>query len=464
MLEITDMLDPTSEMLALSTRGDTKNVLVCLIELSGPLHRETALEAARKAVEKFPQLTRKIREVRSKCFHYLVWDRRETLSVPVFSHEMPMSDASEPMLDQILKVLQDRLDREWNLFEEPPAEFHLIKISPKHHVAGWLMHHVAGDAATGTDVGQQTLFEYHKLRTGETPNWLQEYYSISGSRKRRVTPKKLTVRNLLKDVQQTFENLFLRASLPLGSGLKQDASQHHIKRILTEEETELLYKAGNNHGVSFVDRLVVSANDSIDEWNQKRGSTPGLLTTSMTVNMRGRFLENDSMNSSSLIFFKSFPSDRQDTKTFLRKVTLTRIRHFRNQTDLKLSKNIKMMNDLFRIFPFRIRRRIISHLVNRHQFSIATTVLGVVWPKIQNGRPTVESALTRIGDLDVLEVFGAPHKMLSKTPILLIIYVYRNKLNVVLTSLAGLFTKQESEHFLDLIMKNLMASQKFQIH
>ncbi len=464
MLEITDMLDPTSEMLALSTGGDTKNILVCLIELSGPIDKEAALEAARRAVDKFPQLTRKIREKRSKIFHYLVWDSGELLSVPIFFHEMPESGSSEPMLDQILHVLQGRLDREWNLFEEPPAEFHLIRISAEHHVAGWLMHHVAGDAATGTDVGQQTLYEYHRIRTGETPGWLQEYYSISGSRKRRVTPKKLTLKNLLEDVQQTFENLFRKASLPTGSGLEKEKSQHHIKRILTAEETELLYKAGKNHGVSFVDLLVVSANDSIDQWNQARGSNPGLLTTSMTVNMRGRFSGTDSMNSSSLIFFKSWPSDRKDTKTFLRKVALSRIRHFRNQTDLKLFKNIKMMNDLFRIFPFRIRRRIISHLVNRHQFSIATTVLGVVWPKIQKGRPTSESALTKIGDLDVLEVFGAPHKMLSKTPLLLVIYLYRNRLNLVLTSSACLFTREESEHFLDLIMKNLTVYQKFEAH
>ena len=122
------------------------------------------------------------------------------------------------------------------------------------------------------------------------------------------------------------------------------------------------------------------------------------------------------------------------------------------------------MIDLFRIFPFGIRRKIISHLVNRHQFSIATTVLGVVWPEIQNGRPTGESALTRVGDLDVMEVFGVAHKMLSKTKVLLVTYIYKNMLNVVLTSSASLFTRDESELFLNLVIKSLLASQRFPIH
>ena len=227
------------------------------------------------------------------------------MEVPTFFHKAPGHDPSETTLDLIIRTLDSRLNRDRDLFHETPAEFHLITISPERHIVGWLMHHVAGDAATGTDVGQETLANYHEIIRGSKPNWAEEYYSISGSRKRRVSPKKLTIRNYLEDVRQTFQNVFKRPCLPVGSGLGQDRSQHHVKRILTEEETDLLYKTTTNHGVSLVDRFVVCANGVIDEWNLQRGLSPGLLTASMTVNMRGRFSDVDSMNSSSLIFFKS---------------------------------------------------------------------------------------------------------------------------------------------------------------
>ncbi|MFA6223383.1 MAG: hypothetical protein WC647_13820 [Desulfomonilaceae bacterium] len=464
MLKISDRLSPTSEMLALTTSGDTKNILICLIELTGPLNVNQALEAAQRAAAKFPQLTRRIKEVKSRWFHYLVWDADSKLKVPVFFQEIEHFEADRPMLDQLIPVIQSRLERNWDLFQEPPAEFHLIRISPERHIAGWLMHHVAGDAATGTDVGQETLVQYFEIHNRQKSEWAGEYYSFSGSKKRRVTPKKLRIRNYLEDVKQTFENLFRKAYLPVGSGSKHDNSQHHVKRLLTEEETDLLYATTTNHGVSFVDRLVVTASDVIDKWNLKRGVSPGLVTTSMTVNMRGRFSDVDSMNSSSLIFFKSSPSDRANPRSFARKVALTRIKHFRNQTDLKLSKNIEMMIDAFRIFPFQIRKRIISFFINKHQFSIGITVLGTVWPEIQNGKPTTNSAFTRIGDLEAVEIFGVAHKMLSETRALLLLYTFRKRLNLVLTCSGRLFTREECEEFMDMIISKLTASQMFPVH
>ncbi len=458
MIEISDKLDPTSEMLALSTTGDAKNILICLIELNGPINIEAMLEAARLAARKFPQLTRRIKEIGSRGRYYLVWDKEEPLTLPVFFQKMTEFDPGEPMLDQILGLLKYRLDREWDLFHEPVAEFHLISISHERHIAGWLMHHVAGDAATGTDVGQETLAQYHEIHYKTKPDWGSEYFSISGSKKRRVNPKKLTLRNYLEDVRQTLENLFKKAVLPVGSGSDRDGSQHHVKRILSEEETALLYETSNNHGVSFVDRIVTTSNETIDKWNMKRGLTPGLLTTSMSVNMRGRFSGVDLMNSSSLIFYKSSPDDRRNSRSFSRKIALSRIRHFRNQTDLKLSQNIKMMTDAFRFLPFNLRKRVISYLTNRHQFSIAITVLGAVWPKIQNGKPTREPAFTKIGDLETVEIFGVPHRMLSKTGMLLVLYLFRSRLNFVLTCSGGLFTREETEQFMDLFLKGLKES------
>ena len=149
MLKISDRLSPTSEMLALTTSGDTKNILICLIELTGPLNVNQALEAAQRAAAKFPQLTRRIKEVKSRWLHYLVWDADSKLKVPAFFQEIEHFEADRPMLDQLIPVIQSRLERNWDLFQEPPAEFHLIRISPERHIAGWLMHHVAGDAANG---------------------------------------------------------------------------------------------------------------------------------------------------------------------------------------------------------------------------------------------------------------------------------------------------------------------------
>ncbi|MGO9737996.1 MAG: hypothetical protein ACLPVO_11245, partial [Desulfomonilaceae bacterium] len=85
-------------------------------------------------------------------------------------------------------------------------------------------------------------------------------------------------------------------------------------------------------------------------------------------------------------------------------------------------------------------------------------------PSASQMAPTRESVFARVGDLEAVEVFGVAHQMLSKTQALLLVYTFRNRLNLVLTCSASLFTREETELFIDLLVKKLMAPQVFPTH
>jgi hypothetical protein len=176
----------------------------------------------------------------------------------------------------------------------------------------------------------------------------------------------------------------------------------------------------------------------------------------MSVNMKSRYRDLNGGNNSALLFFKSRPRDREDTSAFARSIALARIKQFRNQMDFKFVQNISRVTSALRAIPFRIKRRMVNHLVNQHQLSFAITVLGVIWPTVRNGKPTAESCLTRTADLAISEVHGLGYKLLSNTHLLLIVYVYRNRLNFVLSASASVFTRQETQAFMDLLMAGLM--------
>ncbi len=201
--------------------------------------------------------------------------------------------------------------------------------------------------------------------------------------------------------------------------------------------------------------LVACANRAVDEWNEDRDIPPGVLTTSMSVNMKSRYRNLDDGNSSALLFFRSRPRDREDTSAYVRSIALARIKQFRNQMDFRFVQNISRMTSALRAFPFRIRRRVVNHLANKHQLSIAVTVLGVIWPTVKNGKPTADSCLTRAADLAIREIHGLGYKLLSNTHLLLIVYAYRNRLNLVLSASASVFTRQEAQEFMDLMMGHL---------
>ncbi|MDQ7784463.1 MAG: condensation domain-containing protein [Desulfomonilaceae bacterium] len=456
MLESPARLDPRSEMLVLATYGDTRNVVLTAIEVMGPFDVDAGWVAIERASREFPQVMSCIREIKVRGRYYLVWDRRSDLPLSRIFTELPRGLRSEPLLEALLKHLAPWLDRDWNLFEETAARIHFVRVSPDHHVLISAFHHVASDAGTASEFGRSFLAHYHQIVTGRHAEWAQEAHAISSSSKRRVKIRQPNWRERLASVRQTIDNIFEKPTLPVGTGRSEDSGQHLNKRVLSEEVTEKIARSSTANGVSFIDLLTACANLAIDRWNESRNVKRGILTTSMTVNTRGRYVDHNQPNNSSVIFFKSFPEERTDTRKFSRSLALTRIKHFRNQMDLKYMHDIERMMNLIRLFPFKLRRRIVHRVVNRHQFSIGVTLLGVLWPKMKNGKPTAETVFKECGNVTVSEVHGIGYKLLSSTRVVLIVYAFRNKMNLILASHACLFTRQEAEEFLDLIVKNLV--------
>jgi len=450
-------IDPLSEILALSTYGATKNIVMTAIEAKGPLDVEAFAQAVLRASFCFPQFTSCLKEIKLSGKHYLVWEPRPGLPLTLTESSLNAMDPSKPLLDHLLQHLEPRLEREWNLFEEIPIECHSVQVSPGKHFLVSMFHHTGSDAATASEFGRRMLLRYHEIVKGERPDWADQSAAISSSGKRKVKIRQTDWKEYISDVGQNLANMMEKPVLPVGSGNCKDPGQHHVKRVLTTEETEWVGKLAARNSASPVDLLAACAQMAVDQWNATRNIPPGLLTLPMTVNTRGRY-GGGAPNNSSLIVFKSRSKDRTDPAAFLRSLALTRIKHFRHQEDVKYVRNLETIVEYFRILPFRVRRRIAHSIAARQKFSIAVTLLGALWPMIKNGKPSANSSVTRSGDFSITEVHGLGYKLLSSTHVLLMVYIFDGRLNLILTSSASLFNRQEAEAFLDLFVHNLLKN------
>jgi len=457
MEDVSPRVDVLSETIALSTWGNTKNIIITALDVKGPLDVQVVEQASRWASQSFPQLMSCIREVSSWGVHYLEWERRLEEPLPFFVTDLPESCRSGNLLNDIINVMKPRLDRNWDLFRQVAVEFHVIRLGPEHNVAASVCHHVAGDGGTASEFGREFLRHYHEIKRGSKPPWAEDRLALSTVKKRpvRIQPKRWgeTVRESHRGFMQIFE----RPMEPLGSGSQSELTQHFAKRVLSEERSAAVFFSALQSGVNFVDSLTACANMAIDEWNSQRGCEPGLLTTAMTVNTRGRFSEFDTPNNSSVIVFRCQPEQRKNPSAFLRDLARMRLRHFREQKDVTMLHNIRRLNGSLRLFPYHIRRQLMHLFLQNHKFSIAVTLLGTVWPKLVNGKPTADSSVTSSADLEVSEVHGIGYKLHSGTRLLLIAYVYKNRLNLILEAAASLFTSEETEAFLDLIVEKLFS-------
>lgn len=448
-------LDPGSEMLALSTFGNTRNLIVTAIDLQGPFNEDAVAHAARRVVQRFPQLRSRLHEYRRNGLYRLAWEPGAPEEFPVVVSPFVPTSGDTPDLAVILAHLSPWLDTPWDLFRRVPAEMHIITYAENRRVVAVVVHHAAADAVVSSEFGKAALLEYQKLVTGTDVDSAVPLQGLSTSRKRQVNIKKNLLRDLIAKARLAISPLLERPVLPVGSGDPGDSAQHHIKRVLSEAETASMVATALKNGQSLLDLLMVCTNLAVDRWNERHNVRPGLVTTSVTVNMRGRFEGIDNPNNASILVFKSTPEQRSDPKELARAMALARIKLLRNQMDRRFHSNIAFMNDSVRVLPFHVRRRIVHFIVEQHQFSVAVTLLGAIWPKIRNGRPSLESDLTEVGELKVTEVHGVGYKLLSRTRILFIVYAFRNRINVVLAASGCLFTRDEAESFMDLTLEIL---------
>ncbi len=455
MSEAPELLNPLSEMLALSSYGNTKNIIVAVVETSGPFDEQAAKLAVERTAEKFPRLRSRIKEVGEKGKRRLAWEHQPDQPLQVFSTHLENTNPNVPTLERLLNHLAPRLDRRWDLFHEPAIEFHFVRVAPNHHIIGPVLHHVAADGGTASEVGRDFLASYHEILTGQKPDWASQPEAISTSRKRLVKIKKSRALDFLSEAREALGNIFDRPTLPIGSGSPGDLRQYQIKRVFSTEETEKIVKISAGKGVSLVDLLAACSNMAIDQWNDARGVSRGVLTTSMSVNMKGRFRGFHTDNNSALLFFKSLPHERQNPGSFMRSLSLARIKQFRNNRDFKFYRDVSRMNAAFRLLPFRVKSPIVHFLMQKHQFSVAITMLGVMWPAFRNGKPTTETCFTETGNLSLTAVHGLGYKLLSNTHLLFIVYFFANRLNIVLAASASLFTREEADAFLDIMAANL---------
>jgi hypothetical protein len=455
MIDAPEQLNPLSEMLALSSRGNTKNILVTVVETSGSFDEQAGKLAVEMTAEKFPRVRSCIKEISENGKRRLVWEHRPDLPLRVFTARLEDTDLNAPLLERFLKHLAPRLDRRWDLFQEPAIEFHVVRVAPDHYIHGPILHHVAADAGTASEIGRDYLANYHEILKGQKPDWAVQPEAISTSRKRLVKIKKSKALDLLSEARETLGNMFEKPTLPLGNGSPGDQRQFQIKREFSIEETERIVKISAAKGVSLVDLLAACSNMAIDQWNDARRVSRGILTTSMSVNMKGRFRGFHTDNNSALLFFKSAPHERQNPASFMRSLSLARIKQFRNNKDFKFYQDVSRMNATFRLLPFRLKSPIVHWLMQKHQFSVAITMLGVIWPAFRNGKPTMESCLTETGNVSITALHGIGYKLLSNTHLLFIVYFFANRLNVVLAASASLFTREEAGAFLDLMVANL---------
>lgn len=448
-------LDMMSELMALSSVGNTKNIILIAIEARGPFD-EGAFRSATKSVSRvFPALTSTLREIREGARFFLFREYHPEHELPITVSEVKASSSSETSFDILMGNLAPRLDRNWDLMHEPPVDIQVLRLKPQHVLLAFMFHHAAADADMAFRMISEILGQYDAIVTGRKSDWAAVPYVFSTSRKKASKPVKGSLKHLVSQLIQSIKDARQRPVQPQGTGKADDWTEWHFRRVFSVEDTLELFDNVSKAGIRVVDHLLACSNLALDEWNEARNTPPGTITSVVTVNMRERFGGEDERNYSSSIFFRSNPQDRRDAVEFARALAARRKEHLTRQTDLLVRKSFTIGATFFTIFPFGIRRWVADFFMRMQQFSVAVGFLGVVWPGLKDGRFSEDSLLQRAGEFEIVDVLGTGYKLAAKSQINLYSYVYRKRLSLVLGVSASLLSNEEAQAFMELLIRKI---------
>lgn len=447
-----ERLDIISDVMALTSYGDLKNILLVAAEAVGTFDEQAFALAVRQASIKFPVLTSRLKEVRKKGRYFLVREYCPGMDVPIFISELSKSHPDVPVFDSIMFHMIPRLDGDWNLFSEPPVEIHVLAAGNDHFVFVMLMHHSAGDAEAVLTLLKAVMGEYEAVVNGEPPLWLENPYVSSTSKKKESVERRFGLKDFLRQLKRDLRYRKVRPVFPWGSGNSEDTREWHVKRVFSVEDSAGILNSFSGNSLHVIDHLVACTNLALDDWNGKHNLKPGTITSAVTVNMRGRFGGKSEKNYSSVIFFRSDPDQRRDYFKFVHELASLRSKQFEKGADLTTRQSFLLGSKLFYYLPFGLRRRVPGFFMKHQQYSAAVTFLGSVFPRFDGKGMGRDSSLTAFGNLEIIDIHGAAYKHVGGDAIHLLAYIYRNRLSLLLIIPAKSLTRTECDSFMDVLV------------
>ncbi len=404
-----ERLDIISDVMALTSYGNVKNIILLAAEAVGTFDEQAFALAVGRASAKFPVLTSRLKEVRNKGQFFLVREYCPEMDVPVFVNELSKSYPEEPTFDSLILQMIPRLDRDWNLFLEPPVEIHILAAENNHFVFALLMHHSAGDGEAILTLLKSVMGEYEALVSGETPLWLENPYVSSTSKKNESAERRFGWKDFFGQLKRDLPYRRVRPVLPCGTGNRKETREWHVKRVLSVHDSARILNCFSQDSLHVIDHLVACANLALDHWNGKYNVKPGTITSAITVNMRGRFGGKSEKNYSSVISFRSDPDDRREYLKFVHELASSRIKQFEKGADLTTRKSFLRGSKLFYYLPLGLRRRVPRFFMMHQQYSAAVTFMGSLFPRFDGEGMGRDSSLTTFGDLEIIDIHAAAY-------------------------------------------------------
>ncbi len=306
-----------------------------------------------------------------------------------------------------------RMRRRIDVRKEFPFRTFLVRVKDDVHILSIVYHHSVMDPAKAYTVVTTTLAHYHERVTGKKPEWAKALGMAMLKRKEGFI-KPISMLTFAKDqltdvfirnTNRSVANIATRRILP-----PPDCMGRYSLRSIIEDPGVLagLLKRAAHNKATLNDLLFACARKVITRWNQERDASTERFRFMLITSLMGRMAlgEGAGAGLSGLNFVSRDHADADiDTITcFFRDV---RKEQLRRGVDIQFYHTLRKIVQTFRVFPLRIRRNFVRPIIQRVPCTFYLSNLGTVWPKIVDGRQTMDSVVKGAGNFIIEDMHSS---------------------------------------------------------
>lgn len=401
-------LDPFSEFAMAIESDEYPKTDFTQLQLHGTVDAAALSEAHDEALRLVPMFSCHLVESRRGLFYLPTWvfDREEPNRLKIEDCRNMASHPFDPM-DFSTQYYALKTCRRIDLTREFPFNCSLLRVADNEYIFSILYHHSAMDALKAYRYLTHLFATYHQKITGAQPEWGKSQgmaaLTRGGSLVRPVSMARFT-REQLSDLW--WKNRAGRVSNIASPNLRdfrEVRGRHSLRAVIDPPATlKELFGRTEKNKASLNDLLFAVARKTLSRWNKEHDTPHDRFRFMLITSLWGRteLPENAGAGVSGLNLI-SDGHGREDLDSLIRFFRDARREQLRNRFDIRVHHAICRFVQAMRVLPMQQRTLILNPLANSVPCTFYLSNLGVVWPRYEGGRPTLDSMLLGAGDFTI---------------------------------------------------------------
>jgi hypothetical protein len=403
------LLDASSEALLVWERDGLTQTNYGAFSLCGPCDVDALKRAVCEAQAGYPRFRANLVPCRRGPWTVWGWRvRPEPIALEV-RDLTSLAEAPADMESWIQAEMAPLVEHVQDLQACCPVRIFLFCFPGERHVMLLLFHHCAADGGAFYSFFADVFRIYHRLVTGREPAWagveamhaqagaVQPIAPISGGRMLRET------------LTECLKYPPWRAAHPTSQPAAKPGRKI-VRHVIDDCALQQAWRdRARRDGGSLSDLFIAASKCALEEFNAARGGDHEIMVHGLAVNQRLRRTREETAGQGvplGAISVASNSADRRDPESLLRRVIAERKRKMAGGHDYWLSWFGRQLIGMSRALPLGVRWPALRPFFDI-RISFMVTNLGVVWPRMENGRPTGETSIREAGRMQLVDLHNS---------------------------------------------------------